>query len=66
MDPKLVKIIDVCRSGTPEKGLRQTGCLIYRSKGVFKLFQLYGLEHMGVTFHVEKPSFNLLNYVWKT
>ena len=50
MDPELFHILNVCRSGTPEKGLRQTGCLIYRSKGVFKLFLLHGLEHMGVTF----------------
>ena len=63
MDPKLLQIIDVFKSGTPEKGLRQIGCLIYRSKCVFKLFLLYGLERMGVTFHVEKPSSNSMN--WK-
>ena len=65
MDPELLQIIDACKSGTPEKGLRWTGCIIYRVKGVFKLFLLHGLEHMGVTFHVEEPSFNLWSYVWK-
>ena len=50
---------------TPERGSRQTGCLIYRLEGVFKLFLPYGLEHMGVSFHAKKPSSDLPSYVWK-
>ena len=38
---------------TPERGLRQKRCLIYRLEGVFKLFLPYGLEHMGVPFHAK-------------